>query len=141
MAGNGRASRDLKQRQIALERKLDDGCPWTCRVSSSLLPAHHFPHPIRGREMAATTTHPDVHSLSTSRLTDKHGRAITDLRVSVTDRCNYKCVYCRTGTEGAQYAELPIADYLRMVRVFVLWASKRSGSPAASRCCARAWST
>lgn len=54
-----------------------------------------------------------------SRLTDKHGRAITDLRVSVTDRCNYKCVYCRTGTEGAQYAELPIADYLRMVRVFV----------------------
>ncbi len=53
------------------------------------------------------------------RLMDKFGRAITDLRVSVTDRCNYKCVYCRTGNEGAQYAELPIADYLRMVRVFV----------------------
>jgi cyclic pyranopterin phosphate synthase len=52
-------------------------------------------------------------------LTDSHGRAITDLRVSITDRCNYKCVYCRTGTEGAQYAELPIADYLRLVRVFV----------------------
>jgi cyclic pyranopterin phosphate synthase len=54
-----------------------------------------------------------------SRLTDKFGRAITDLRVSVTDRCNYKCVYCRTGTDGAQYAELPIADYARIVRVFV----------------------
>src|SRR5580658_8839098 len=53
------------------------------------------------------------------RLIDKHGRAITDLRVSVTDRCNYKCVYCRTGNEGAVYAELPIADYLRMARVFV----------------------
>ncbi len=53
------------------------------------------------------------------RLIDKFGRAITDLRVSVTDRCNYKCVYCRTGNEGAQYAELPIADYLRMVRIFV----------------------
>lgn len=53
------------------------------------------------------------------RLTDKLGRAITDLRVSVTDRCNYKCVYCRTGTNGAQYAELPIADYVRMVRVCV----------------------
>lgn len=52
-------------------------------------------------------------------LKDRHGRAITDLRVSVTDRCNYKCVYCRTGNEGAQYAELPIADYLRLVRVFV----------------------
>ena len=53
------------------------------------------------------------------RLRDKYGRAITDLRVSVTDRCNYKCVYCRTGNEGAQYTELLIADYLRMVRVFV----------------------
>lgn len=54
------------------------------------------------------------------RLRDKLGRAITDLRVSVTDRCNYKCVYCRTGNEGAQYTELAIAGYLRMVRRFVL---------------------
>jgi GTP 3',8-cyclase len=54
-----------------------------------------------------------------SRLRDKYGRVITDLRVSVTDRCNYKCVYCRTGNEGAQYTELAIPDYLRMVRVFV----------------------
>jgi GTP 3',8-cyclase len=53
------------------------------------------------------------------RLRDKHGRYITDLRVSITDRCNYKCVYCRTGNEGAQYAELPFSDYLRMVRLFV----------------------
>ncbi len=53
------------------------------------------------------------------RLRDKFGRAITDLRVSVTDRCNYRCVYCRTGNEGAQYSELRIEDYLRMVRVFV----------------------
>jgi GTP 3',8-cyclase len=53
------------------------------------------------------------------RLRDKFGRAITDLRVSVTDRCNYKCVYCRTGNEGAQYTELPIAHYMRMVRLFV----------------------
>src|SRR3954467_15285121 len=52
-------------------------------------------------------------------LTDKFGRAITDLRVSITDRCNYKCVYCRTGNEGAVYADLPMADYLRMVRVLV----------------------
>jgi cyclic pyranopterin phosphate synthase len=53
------------------------------------------------------------------RLRDTHGRAITDLRVSITDRCNYKCVYCRTGTQGAQFAEMPIADYLRLIRVFV----------------------
>src|SRR5579875_3877606 len=53
------------------------------------------------------------------RLTDKFGRAITDLRVSITDRCNYKCVYCRTGNDGALYSELPIEDYLRIARVFV----------------------
>jgi len=53
------------------------------------------------------------------RLRDKYGRAIADLRISITDRCNYKCVYCRTGNEGAVYAELPIEDYLRIARVFV----------------------
>ena len=53
------------------------------------------------------------------RLRDSHGRAITDLRVSITDRCNFRCVYCRTGNEGAQYSELAHADYLRMIRLFV----------------------
>ena len=52
-------------------------------------------------------------------LRDKFGRAITDLRISITDRCNYKCVYCRTGNEGALYGDLPFADYLRMARVLV----------------------
>ena len=52
------------------------------------------------------------------RLRDKYGRAITDLRLAITDRCNYKCVYCRTGNQGAMYAELPISDYVRMARVF-----------------------
>ena len=52
-------------------------------------------------------------------LHDKFGRAITDLRLSITDRCNYKCVYCRTGNEGALYGDLPFEDYLRMVRVLV----------------------
>ena len=53
------------------------------------------------------------------RLQDKHGRFITDLRVSITDRCNYKCVYCRTGNEGALYSDLPLADYLRLIKIFV----------------------
>jgi cyclic pyranopterin phosphate synthase len=76
--------------------------------------------------MAASLTSPSLKEVDrvsrlnrASRLIDKHGRAITDLRVSVTDRCNYKCVYCRTGNDGAQYSELPIADYLRIVRIFV----------------------
>ena len=45
-------------------------------------------------------------------LTDKFRRPITD-------RCNYKCVYCRSGNEGALYGDLPFADYLRMARVLV----------------------
>lgn len=52
-------------------------------------------------------------------LTDKFGRAITDLRIAITDHCNYKCVYCRTGNDGALYADLPFSDYLRMARLFV----------------------
>ena len=54
-----------------------------------------------------------------TRLRDKFGRYITDLRISVTDRCNYKCVYCRTGNEGALYGDLPLSDYLRIARLFV----------------------
>src|SRR5271169_6865795 len=56
---------------------------------------------------------------TTMRLVDKFGRPITDLRISITDRCNYKCVYCRTGNEGALYGDLPFADYLRMARILV----------------------
>jgi cyclic pyranopterin phosphate synthase len=72
--------------------------------------------------MSSLDLHIPVASLSpppATSLTDKYGRTITDLRVSITDRCNYKCVYCRTGSEGAQFAELAMADYLRMIRVFV----------------------
>ncbi len=54
-----------------------------------------------------------------ARLTDSHGRVIRDLRVSITDRCNYKCVYCRTGEVGAQYPELGIDEYLRLIKLFV----------------------
>ena len=54
-----------------------------------------------------------------NRLIDSHGRVIHDLRVSITDRCNYKCVYCRTGEFGAQYDELSISDYLRLIKLFV----------------------
>ena len=38
--------------------------------------------------------HPHSHS-SDSQLTDNHGRAITYLRLAITDRCNLRCRYCR----------------------------------------------
>lgn len=61
----------------------------------------------------------DVQANAARRLTDSHGRIIHDLRVSITDRCNYKCVYCRTGEYGAQYPELGIDDYLKLIKLFV----------------------
>lgn len=54
-----------------------------------------------------------------SMLTDSHGRVIRDLRVSITDRCNYRCVYCRTGEAGPPFAELAGDEYLRLIRLFV----------------------
>jgi len=35
-------------------------------------------------------------------LTDSHGRVLRDLRVSLTDRCNFRCLYCLPETEAAQ---------------------------------------
>ena len=35
-------------------------------------------------------------------LVDSHGRTLRDLRVSLTDRCNFRCVYCLPETEAAQ---------------------------------------
>jgi cyclic pyranopterin phosphate synthase len=32
--------------------------------------------------------------LTTALLKDSYGRAIRDLRVSVTDKCNFRCFYC-----------------------------------------------
>src|SRR6266568_4633968 len=69
--------------------------------------------------MAAASPIASVMATLTPRLTDSHGRVIHDLRVSITDRCNYKCVYCRTGELGAQYPELAIEDYLRLIKLFV----------------------
>jgi len=64
-------------------------------------------------------------------LTDKFGRPITDLRISVTDRCNFRCVYCRSADpenhmpghellaweELERLARILIAEGIRKVRV------------------------
>lgn len=52
-------------------------------------------------------------------LRDKYGRSITDLRVSITDRCNYRCIYCRSGEDETSYSELRLEEYARIARVFV----------------------
>ncbi len=44
------------------------------------------------------------------RLIDSHGRTIRDLRLSVTDRCNYRCVYCM----DPDFRYMPKHDLLRL---------------------------
>src|SRR5687767_14537523 len=39
-----------------------------------------------------------VNGLSPGHLADRFARRVRYLRVSVTDRCNYGCVYCRPET-------------------------------------------
>jgi len=55
-------------------------------------------------------------------LYDKFGRQITDLRISVTDRCNFRCVYCRSA-DPENYREhdqiLSWAELERLARIFV----------------------
>ncbi len=70
-------------------------------------------------QMAAASPIASPAPTHTPRLTDSHGRVIHDLRVSITDRCNYKCIYCRTGEHGAQYPELGIDEYLHLIQLFV----------------------
>ncbi len=46
-------------------------------------------------------------------LLDTRGRALRDLRISVTDRCNFRCTYCMPAEVfGRDYAFLPHADVL-----------------------------
>ncbi len=53
-------------------------------------------------------------------LRDAHGRAITDLRVSVTDRCNFRCQYCMPA-DGLPWLErselLDFEEIARLVRI------------------------
>ena len=52
---------------------------------------------------------------------DGHGRRISDLRVSVTDRCNFRCQYCMPA-EGLPWVErseiLRFEEIERLVRLF-----------------------
>jgi cyclic pyranopterin phosphate synthase len=58
-------------------------------------------------------------------LADPRGRALHDLRISVTDRCNFRCTYCMPrDVFDADYEFLPHAEILtfeeivRMARIF-----------------------
>lgn len=62
---------------------------------------------------------------SASPVSDRLGRPVRDLRLSVTDRCNFRCTYCMPRDQfGADHAFLPREQILsyeelaRLVRIF-----------------------
>jgi cyclic pyranopterin phosphate synthase len=68
---------------------------------------------------------PAAKPLPAGPLADARGRALRDLRISVTDRCNFRCTYCMPKEVfDADYSFLPHAEILtfeeivRMARIF-----------------------
>jgi len=62
------------------------------------------------------------HSRDVRLLTDSFGRVVRDLRISVTDRCNFRCVYCMPaeGLKWVPRAEiLTFEEIARIARLFV----------------------
>jgi len=58
-------------------------------------------------------------AVSKHALFDSHGRQIRDLRLSVTDRCNFRCVYCMA--PDVKYIPkmqlLTLEEYIRVIRI------------------------
>src|SRR5260221_5433139 len=56
------------------------------------------------------------------RLLDSYGRVADDLRISVTDRCNFRCIYCMPA-EGLKWLArddiLRFEEIVRLARIFV----------------------
>ena len=68
-------------------------------------------------------------TLDEDTVTDKFNRGLRDLRVSVTDRCNFRCPYCMPAEIfGERYQFLPRADLLTFEEIVrVVTASVRLG--------------
>ncbi|MDA0353864.1 MAG: GTP 3',8-cyclase MoaA [Chloroflexi bacterium] len=65
--------------------------------------------------MAVQDGHPDLDQLEAAggALTDRFGRPLHDLRISVTDRCNFRCRYCMPKEIfGPNFAFLPRNEIL-----------------------------
>ena len=60
-----------------------------------------------------------AHIRAGGRMMDSHGRTILDLRISITDRCNFRCVYCMEPDVQFQPREnmLTPGEIIRMARV------------------------
>ena len=83
--------------------------------------------PLVDQRIAALAARVPAHAAApTGLLTDTLGRPLRDLRISVTDRCNFRCNYCMPKEIfDKDYDYLPHAELLsfeeitRIARVFV----------------------
>ncbi len=57
--------------------------------------------PPSGGRFAKSQETPASGALKAGSLMDSHGRILRDLRVSITVRCNFRCLYCLPETEAA----------------------------------------
>ena len=59
--------------------------------------------------------------MSVGELRDSHHRVIRDLRLSITDRCNYRCTYCMDPDFRYMPKKelLSLEEYLTLARVCV----------------------
>jgi cyclic pyranopterin phosphate synthase len=63
-----------------------------------------------------------LHSFEAMVLRDKFGREIRDLRISVTDRCNFSCVYCKSADRQNYFPQRELLswdEFLRLSRILV----------------------
>ena len=69
------------------------------------------------------------------KLIDKFGRQIDYIRLSVTDRCDFRCVYCMT--EDMQFLPrkqiLSLEELFQVARVFTELGVKKSASPVVNQ--------
>ncbi len=88
-------------------------------MGESIIPLHDL---RRGKPL------PPVHDVAppTGRLIDARGRPLRDLRISVTDRCNFRCSYCmpkevfdKTHAFLPHSALLSFEEITRCARLFV----------------------
>src|SRR2546423_946963 len=82
--------------------------------------------PIFSGRAAPLAAEPAVEPFAAGELVDTRGRSMHDLRISVTDRCNFRCVYCMPREVfDSQYRFLPHSAILsfeeitRLARIFV----------------------
>ena len=82
--------------------------------------------PLIDQRLTALTAQVPPHSWPGGLLSDLRNRPLHDLRISVTDRCNFRCNYCMPKEVfNKDYRYLPHGDLLnfegitRLAKVFV----------------------